>query len=192
VPLIASEVRKRLGGRDVLAGANLRVDDDELVALFGENGAGKSTLLRIVAGIIDADAGGVTGVTRAELGYVPEAADLLPELTPRELARLVAAMKRTAPPGDELIDRLGVRGHIDQPLGSLSLGQRRRACLLAALVGTPRLLVLDEPTNGLDVDGVAMLVEVLRGKMALVATHDRPFAEAIGARCLTIVDGKVS
>jgi ABC-type multidrug transport system ATPase subunit len=183
VPLIVEAIRKR----DVLRGLSLRVDDGEIVCVFGENGAGKSTLLKIVAGVIDADSGHVAGVTRREIGYVPEAADVLPELTPRELVRLVAALKRVHPPDGDL----GLAVEMDRPLGSLSLGQRRRACLLAALVGEPRLLILDEPTNGLDAGGLEVLTRTLEGRTCLLATHDRTFARALGARCLVLTKGLV-
>ena len=87
------------------------------------------------------------------------------------------------PPAD-LLDRLGVRPLLEQhqPIQSLSLGQRRRACLAAALVGDPGLLLLDEPTNGLDPGGIAMLAELLRerrdqNRIALVTTHDLALTE---------------
>ena len=120
-------------------------------------------------------AAGVRGVAALRhLGYAPEASDLPAHLGVGELVAL-AALKRCDPPSPELADRLGVTPLLPQRLGSLSLGQRRRAGLLAALVGDPDLLVLDEPTNGLDADGIAVLAALLRERggrgAALVATH---------------------
>jgi ABC-type multidrug transport system ATPase subunit len=197
---------KRLGGRAVLREVALSGEGGTCFALLGDNGAGKSTLLRILGGILEADAGRATlggasilgphAPARARVGYVPEAADPPPHLTPREVCALVAALKGTAPPGPETIERLALGAFWDRPTGSLSLGQRRRACLAAALVGDVGLLLLDEPTNGLDQGGVAELSALVRercgaGVTALVATHDLAFAEAIGATRLRLVEGRV-
>jgi ABC-type multidrug transport system ATPase subunit len=198
-------VSKLLGGRRALDGVRITWDRPGTLVVFGENGAGKSTLLRVVAGVLRADEGDVIiaghPLSRARvaalrrIGYAPEASDLPPHLGVGELVALVAALKRCAPPPPDLADRLGVTPLLGQRLGALSLGQRRRAGLLAALVGDPDLLVLDEPTNGLDADGVAVLASLLRdreaeGRAALVATHDRPFIEKVAAASVEIRGGK--
>jgi ABC-type multidrug transport system ATPase subunit len=198
---------KRLGRRDVLKGATFSAEGGRVVVLFGANGTGKSTLLGILAGALDADAGEASlagetllgaadASTRARVGYVPEAADPPPHLSPRELLALVAALKRAPPLPEPVLTRLGLPEFMDRPVGSLSLGQRRRACLAAALVGDARLLLLDEPTNGLDAAGVIELRDLLRahadsGGIALVATHDAPFADAVGDVRLRLSGGCV-
>jgi ABC-2 type transport system ATP-binding protein len=187
---------KRLGGKIILDGLDLHVDDGENVAVVGPNGVGKSTMLKIVAGVLPRGEGDVLldGESllahprlRAHVGYVPEGADPLPHLTVGELLDLTASLRRTGKLPEAQRDRLGVAPILHQRLGTLSLGQRRRACLAAALVGEPWLLLMDEPTNGLSVDGIAELAGLLRerraaGKSCLVATHDAAFAEAITAR----------
>jgi ABC-type multidrug transport system ATPase subunit len=189
VSLRVEDVGKRLGGRRVLDRVRLRCDGGVL-AVVGPNGVGKSTLLRIVAGILVPDEGGVflreRRIERAlrDVGYVPEKADPPPHLSVAELCALARALRRApAALPDETLDRLGVRDFWEQRIATLSLGQRRRACLAAALVGDPWLLVLDEPTNGLDVGGMDMLADVLRAHAGgvLLATHDREFAERVGA-----------
>lgn len=200
-------VRKRLGGRWVLDGVSLEWPGPGVIVIAGENGAGKSTLLRIVAGILAADEGTVTiagsmlqrrrELALAHLGYAPDSGELPPYLTPNGLVALIATLKRAARPSPALIERLGVGSFLDQPLGSLSLGQRRRASLLAALTGDPELLVVDEPTNGLDAEGRAMLVALLQereaaGGASLIATHDGPFIEAIARECHDLAQGKLS
>jgi ABC-type multidrug transport system ATPase subunit len=183
-------VRKVLGGRWALDGVTLAWDRAGTLVISGENGAGKSTLLRVIAGVLRADEGEVSihghDLGRARLpalrhvGYAPEAADLPAHLGVGELVALVTALKRCDPPPPALAARLGVAALLGKRLGTLSLGQRRRAGLLAALVGDPELLLLDEPTNGLDADGAEMLAELLHeraaaGRATVVATHDRPF-----------------
>lgn len=204
--LSVSGLCKLLGGRRVLDEVSFDVSSGQTMALFGQNGAGKSTLLRILAGVMDADAGRATlyghallqfrFAGRTNVGYVPEAADAPPHMTPRELLALVASLKREPFPDASLLTRVGIDTYADQLVGSLSLGQRRRTCLAAALVGDVRLILLDEPTNGLDAAGVRMLVDVLcehirAGGMAVVATHDEAFADQMHARRLRLVAGRV-
>lgn len=204
--LVIDRVAKRFGGREVLRGLSLSCERGESIAVVGPNGAGKSTLLGVVAGLLEPEAGSVSlegepllgrhaFKARARLGYVPEGADPPPHLLAGELLALCAALKQADIPPPDLLDRLGVAPLLDQPVGSLSLGQRRRTCLAAALVGDPLLLVLDEPTNGLDPGGVEMLASLIRdrgegGNMALISTHDLAFAAAAGARFVRLENGR--
>jgi ABC-type multidrug transport system ATPase subunit len=205
--LVVSGVKKLLGGRRALDGVDLVWDGPGTLVVFGENGAGKSTLLRVVGGILDPDEGEITiaghrmSSHRVEalrhVGYAPEAADLPPHLGVGELVALAASLKRCDRPSPLLVERLGVGPLLDKRFGALSLGQKRRAGLLSALVGDPDLLVLDEPTNGLDVDGIGILVELLRerraaGKAAIAASHDRDFIERTGAGVVEIHAGKAT
>lgn len=202
---------KRFAGREVLTGADLHIQAGTAAALLGKNGSGKSTLLNIVAGIIEPESGTVTwnGQSllepsgRAHVGYVPEAADAPPFLLAGEFLTLIASLRKSEWPSEDLLDTLGVSMLLNQQIGSLSLGQRRRTCIAAALTGAPSLLLLDEPTNGLDPAGVEMLSGVLREHLspsqghsspgaALIATHDLHFADSIGARRLRLCDGKVT
>jgi ABC-type multidrug transport system ATPase subunit len=200
-------VRKLLGGRWVLDGVELAWPGPGTLVLRGDNGAGKSTLLRIVTGVVPPDAGevkigghplgGERLVALRLLGYAPEVAELPAHLRVSELLALAAALKRCPRVDPALVERLGAASFLAQRLGSLSLGQRRRACLLAALTGDPALLVLDEPTNGLDLDGISMLADLLAeraaaGHAALIATHDRPFGERVAARTVTLSNGRVT
>ena len=200
--LVVNGLRKRLGGREVLRGVDCAVADGECLAVFGANGAGKSPLLAALAGILDPDAGHaeLDGApllaARADVGWVPEAADPPPHLSADELVELVAALRRRSRPPADTLARLGWPELAARRIGAMSLGQRRRACLGAALVGPPRLLLLDEPTNGLDASAHQTLCALLReylqtGRSALVATHDSAFAAAIGARVVTLTDGRL-
>jgi ABC-type multidrug transport system ATPase subunit len=207
ITLAISDVRKLLGGRYALDGVTITWDRPGTLVIFGENGAGKSTLLRVVAGILRPDAGEVRigghrlSLARTEalrhIGYAPEGADLPAQLGVGELAALAAALKRCARPSPDLIERLGLGPLLEQRIGSLSLGQRRRAGLLAALVGDPELLLLDEPTNGLDAEGIATIADLLRerterGQSAMVATHDRAFIRNVAAAEVEICAGRAA
>ncbi len=198
------KLHKRLGARQVLAGVDLMIAPSEVVVILGQNGSGKSTLLRLIAGILEPDYGQIViagspvqggGVAaRQQIGYVPDTSDPLPDLLVAELCALVCSLKQAPAPGAGLMTQLGVTPYFHQRLGTLSFGQRKRACLLCALIGDPALLVLDEPSNGIDPEGIAMILSVLaehlqRGGSAIVSTNDAPFAAALAGRQLRLQDG---
>ena len=205
--LIAEGINKRLGRRNVLAGVELRCGTAELVVLRGENGSGKSTLLRILAGILDPDAGTVTicgspldgggTAARRQLGYVPAATEPLPEILVGEFLSLVRALKNAEPPAKELLERLSVSDLLQQRISTLSFGQRKRVCLAAALLGDPWLLLLDEPSNGLDPDGVRLIAELLRaraerGKATVLSTNDDFFAATVRGTAYLLHAGRLT
>jgi ABC-type multidrug transport system ATPase subunit len=207
VNLRIDRLTKRLGGRPVVDQVSFQCGDGEAIVLLGDNGAGKSTLLKMVVGIVEPTSGSVlldqqalhgsAYQMRRHVGYMPETSSPLPHLTVRELLHLVSALKSARFPPADLVTRLGADAFLDQTLATLSQGQRRRACLLAALVGEPWLLILDEPSNGLNPDGQATLVGLLRehiasGGAAVVASHDLGFANAISPRHIQLVQGRIA
>jgi ATPase subunit of ABC transporter with duplicated ATPase domains len=128
---------------------------------------------------------------RAALGFVPEGADPPGFLLASELWALCQAARGAQPPSPELTEQLGLDELRDLPLERMSLGQRRRACLAAALIGPPRLLVLDEPDNGLDARRLDALAALLTAHAAakhaaLVATHDRDLLARVNARIVDL------
>ncbi len=201
VVIEAARLRKRRGGRLVVEDVSFAVARGEVAALVGVNGAGKSTILSMVAGALSPDGGwiAVTGATsgrRRQLGYVPEAADPPGQLTGGELLALAAALRGAAALDEATRARLGVDALAGQRIERMSLGQRRRVCLAAALVGDPPALVLDEPDNGLDVDGLDALVALIaaataRGAAVLVATHAPAVRERLGAREILLEGGRL-
>ncbi len=202
--VVVREVEKHLGAQRILSEVSLSVRADEVVVVLGPNGSGKSTLLKLVAGIWEPDGGDILidgkplrqgqVESRRRLGYVPDSADPLPDLLVCEFVSLVTRLKDAPSPSPALTDRLGVTPYLQQRLGSLSFGQRKRACLLAALIGDPVLLLLDEPSNGLDPAGIKMVIELIRsrresGLATILSTNDEPFAAALDATCLRIENG---
>ncbi|MFZ6182546.1 ATP-binding cassette domain-containing protein [Nannocystis pusilla] len=196
-------VRKRLGTRIVLEKVDLRCAAGEVRLLLGENGAGKSTLLRIAAGLVEPDRGSVTvagaalsdgTAARRALGYAPDTADAFPDLGVRELLALVAAIKRAPLPSPQLCERLGLTRVMDQRMRTLSFGQVKRTYLAAATIGAPPLWILDEPSNGLDPEGGALVATLLHehaaaGGAALVATNDARFVSLCPGRVVRLIDG---
>jgi ABC-type multidrug transport system ATPase subunit len=193
--LVVTHLTKRYGSRRVLEDVSFTCGPGSLAVVMGDNGTGKSTLLKIVAGLVAANAGEVALLGqrirpgevagRSALGLVTDHADLLPDLAVGELIELAVALKRCPPPSDALIETFSLRALLGQRLRTLSFGQRKRALFVTALVGDPWLLILDEPSNGLDPTSVATVGALLRerqaaGKAALVATNDGAFAASLG------------
>lgn len=211
--LSARGVTKIFRGRRVLDAVELRVDSGEVCAVLGENGTGKSTLLRVLCGMLEPDSGQISihgheltggGVeARRHLGYVPDGSETLPDLALHEFHALVRSLKQlrldAAAEREQLRwrERLGLSEAWHQRLTTLSFGQRKRACTLAALLGDPWLLILDEPSNGLDPAGSALLVELIeqrrqRGLATLLASNDRAFVEQLSARRERLHEGRLA
>jgi len=204
VTLVVDAVSIRRGGRIVIDELSLSVAAGEVVGVVGKNGCGKSTLLLAIAGVLAPRDGRITiaGASvwgsrldrlraRRALGYVPEGADPPGFLRGGELWALVAATRGAGPPSPELRDALGLDELGDVVVERMSLGQRRRACLGAALLGPPNLLVLDEPDNGLDVKRLDALVSLVTahaagGGACVLASHDAALLQRLGARVVDL------
>lgn len=189
-PVEVRGLTRRFGRTSALRPLTLTLTDGEAVAFVGPNGTGKTTALRMLAGLLvpDGGEGRVLGadlfarprLRLAGLGYVPQRANLHPELTVTETLRLQANLHGLAQPGEaaeRAISGLELQSWRDVRAGKLSGGVARRLQLAAALIHEPRLLLLDEPTSGLDVASrTAFWREVERAKAAgcavVVNTHE--------------------
>lgn len=198
--LVVERLSVRRGGRTIVQDASLEVGTGEIVGIVGKNGCGKSTLLGAIAGVLSPHDGQIVvagasvwgGSTqrlraRTALGYVPEGADPPGFLRAAELWALCAACRGAGPPSQAVREALGLDELAELALDRMSLGQRRRACLGAAFVGPPRLLVLDEPDNGLDAKRLDAIVALLRahadaGNACVLASHDAALLDQLGAR----------
>jgi ABC-2 type transport system ATP-binding protein len=189
---------------------SFRVKKGEIVGFLGPNGAGKSTTLRVVAGFLGATAGRVTlagyDITenpteaRAAVGYMPEAVPLYPEMRVREYLAFRAELKRVPRKKrreavDKAMRRSRVHGVADKLIGHLSKGYRQRVGLADALVAEPPILVLDEPTAGLDPNQIrevrALVRDLAKEHAVLVSTHILPEVEATCDRALVISKGSL-
>ncbi len=200
----ARGVGHRFGGTAVLAGVDLELRRGEITALVGANGSGKTTLLRILAGILAPGAGEVEvlgvaqpagpGTRRAlrralqqKTSYVAQDPALDPEMTGGETLTLAAALYGLQRRGRqrqvaELAARFGVDSHLARRVGTWSGGLKRRLHLAAGMLHDPELLLLDEPTAGLDPDGrrflwADLVARAARGRAVAVVTHDLGAAE---------------
>jgi ABC-type multidrug transport system ATPase subunit len=184
VILDARDVRKSFGWRAVLRGASLTVREGETVAVVGDNGSGKSTLLQVLSGVLAVDRGAVT--VAGTIGFSPERPDLPDHLVVAEWLDVVASLKGLRGRPEPLF---GVDALAGVKVGALSLGQRQRVSLAAAFLGAPSLLLLDEPTNAIDADTREALAARLGNRTAVIATHDRAFAERVATRSVVMERG---
>ncbi|HEX7841264.1 MAG TPA: ABC transporter ATP-binding protein [Kofleriaceae bacterium] len=197
---------RTFGRRRAVAGVSLEVAAGEAVLLVGRNGAGKTTLLRIATGFLDPDAGEVIvdGIAmarqraraQARLGYLPEHAPAPGELTVREHLSLRARQKQVAAADlDRVIALVDLGDVMRQPIATLSRGFRQRVGLADALLGDPPLLVLDEPTGGMDPIQVRQLREHLAGaakdRAILVSSHAVSDLEPLATRVAVLRAGEL-
>ena len=200
-------VYARYSERAVLRGVNLAVRQGEVVALMGRNGAGKTTLLKVAMGLLPAQAGrasllgqtvrgGETAAVARRVGYVPQnPGALLFADTVRDEVLFTRRIHRLPGLGDSLTT-LGLEGLADAYPRDLSVGQRQRVALAAVLAAEPALLLLDEPTRGLDTLQKADLAVLLRGlardgAAVLLTTHDVELAAMVADRVVVLDEGRV-
>ncbi len=188
-----------------LAGVSLAVRRGERACLLGPNGAGKTTVVRLLQGALRPTAGDVyllgvpssdpryTGMRR-QMGVVPQLPGMYDDLLLREYLELVRRVYDCAG-DDELMDRLGLAPFLDRPMAALSGGLQRRAVLAAALLPQPSILILDEPTAGLDPvaarDVRALLAAAMAGRTVLLCTHNLAEAEALCESTIILQAGRV-
>jgi heme ABC exporter ATP-binding subunit CcmA len=196
---------RRFGERAALDGLDLRVAEGELVLVTGPNGAGKTTLLRVLATVLRPSEGAVSvaghelpraaGKARPLVGYVAHGPLTYPGLTARENLELYAALYGV--PGDlagPALERVGLDGRGRDPVSEFSRGMLQRLALARACLHGPALLLLDEPTAGLDADGRELLREVLaeRGRTVIVSTHEPAWFEGLATSEVPIHSGRVA
>ncbi len=200
-------LRQSYAGRTILDGVDLAVRPGELVALLGPNGAGKTTTVEIVEGYRVPDAGTVRllgedprrgGPTlRARVGLMlQDGAGLEPRATPRDLLRLYVAFHDGGPSAEDLLAQVGLRAVATTRVRRLSGGERQRLSLAIALAGDPEVLLLDEPTAGMDPEarrGARELIAGLRdsGRSILLTTHDLGDVERLADRVAILHRGRI-
>jgi len=190
------------GIRDI----SISISDGQIVAFVGPNGAGKSTLFNIIGRVLSADTGScdLHGVTLnalhiSKIGFLPERLYLLDDFTPLQMIHFINTMKEmhsTNSEIDELICRLGIDAYAQKSIKALSFGMRKRVELACALLGNPELIVLDEPLNSLDIQGVLAFKDALKsckeqGKIVLLSSHILDFLDTTVDQVVFLNNGKI-
>jgi ABC-2 type transport system ATP-binding protein len=189
---------------------SFRVAPGEVLGFLGPNGAGKTTTMRIVAGFLPATAGRVLVcghdieiepvAAKRRVGYLPEGAPNYPEMTPRSFLGFIAEVRGLAPATrkarlDEVYALLHLERVLDQTIDTLSKGYRRRVGLAQAILHDPEVLILDEPTDGLDPNQKHEVRELIgrmaKSKIIVISTHLLEEVEAVCNRAIIIAHGKI-
>ncbi len=201
---------RSFGSVHAVRDVSFSVEEGSLCGVLGRNGAGKSTLFRMLTGLTRPDSGSILldgsplrfedPGPKNKIGFVPETDVLFEYLTVREYLEFVAEARSVPQPArsDSIarwLDRFELAERADTLIITLSLGMRRKVSLIAALIGSPRLLVLDEPTNGLDPEirfrFKETLVEFSRGGAVLLSTHAIETVEFLCDRILIMDRGRI-
>jgi ABC-2 type transport system ATP-binding protein len=204
LPVQFTRVMKNYGPVEALRGLDLDIRPGELVALLGANGAGKTTAVRTLLGLSKPTSGEVRvfgldprdAANRVRTGAMLQVARVPESLKVREHIHLFSSYYPNPMPMAEVIEAAGLQGLEKRKFGELSGGQQKRVLFALALCGNPELLVLDEPTVGLDVEARRALWKqirafIARGRSVLLTTHYLAEAEALASRVVVIHKGTV-
>ncbi len=192
----ARDLTKRFGERAALRDVSFTASPGELLAVIGPNGAGKTTLLSILAGIRDADSGTIS--VPGEIGWVPQGAALYSRLTVAENLRLFARLEGredVEAAVEQMVGQTGLGERRDDLVGTLSGGNQQRVNIAIGLLSEPAVLLLDEPSTGLDPRQRERLWEFVlelagTGTTVIYSTHHLHEAERYGDRLLVLADGE--
>jgi ABC-2 type transport system ATP-binding protein len=204
------DLTKSYGPVEALRGVSFHVDSGEIIGLLGPNGAGKTTMMKVLTGYLQPTSGtaevdGLDVVSQARevqqrIGYLPENAPLYPELSVQAYLKMIADL-RQIPEEDqpEMLSRAvraaNLGGYLTRPIGQLSKGYRQRVGLAQAIVHRPKLLILDEPTIGLDPTQIVEVRHLIRRlavrSTVLLSTHILSEVEAVCDRVIILINGEL-
>jgi ABC-type multidrug transport system ATPase subunit len=201
------QVEKTIGGKIIVHPFDLHVEPGQVVAVCGGNGAGKSTILRMIVGITQPSSGTIelNGLNLKEhrmkylqqIGYMPDHFNFSAGLTASECMRFYASLRgRTASEADEALQAVGLHEARNKKVSVFSKGMQQRLLFAQAMLGKPALLVLDEPTNGLDPYWMGAFVDLVKtikkeGISVIFSTHQLQAANEVADRAIFVINGKI-
>ena len=204
--LVLKEITKRFGNIEALRGVSLSLKKGEIVGLLGPNGAGKSTLMKILTGyykqwdgkgtLFNKDLKTELKIIQQKVGYLTENNPLYQEMYVQEYIKYIADLYRLVNPKiEDLIKQIGLSEYKHKKIQTLSKGYKQRVGLAAALIHNPKLLILDEPTTGLDPNQILEIRKLIRAfgkeKTVLLSTHILQEVDALCDRVIIINKGKI-
>ena len=198
------DVHKHFGSVQAVRGVSLGIESGEIVALLGPNAAGKTTSIDMILGLSRPASGNVSvygmtprqAISRGLVSAVMQTGGLLKDLTVAETLQYTASLFVDTEPIEDVLKRAGISGIADRMVGKCSGGEQQRLRFAMALLPDPELLVLDEPTTGMDVEGrrgfwTAIRQDAAKGRTVLFATHYLEEADAYADRIILLRHGKV-
>lgn len=199
-------LNKKFGEQVALNDINLEIGNSEIIGLLGPNGAGKSTLMKSIVGVLKIDEGQILFngndvteneiTTKKNMGFLPENNPLYPEMYVKEYLNFVADIHQISKERvDEVIELVGITPEKSKKISQLSKGYKQRVGLAQAILHSPDLLILDEPTNGLDPNQIIeirnVIKEIGRQKTVILSTHIMQEVEALCSRVILIHQGNI-
>ena len=193
-------LNKHIGKQHVLKDVNLTIGDGEVIGLLGPNGAGKSTLMKIMVGVWNATSGEVQ--VPKSVGFLPEQNPLYEDMYVREYLRFFVELRTNSQLPishsqlvEDLIERVGLTAEANKRVGQLSKGYKQRVGLAQAMIGDPELLILDEPTTGLDPNQLedirALIREMGKDRTVILSTHILQEVKQMCSRVVIIDHGEI-
>jgi ABC-2 type transport system ATP-binding protein len=205
-----NDLSKSYGEIQALQSTNISIQKGEIVGLLGPNGAGKTTLMKMITGVLEPDTGTVSisgfdivrdrAKAQTKIGYLPENAPLYPELSVQDYLLMMAELRKILPEDQisavrDAVKAVNLENVVTRPIGQLSKGMRQRVGLAQAILHKPEILILDEPTVGLDptqIIEIRQLIKTLaKQSTVLFSTHILSEVEALCDRVIMIMNGKI-
>ncbi len=198
-------LHKKFGKLVVLDGLDLNISKGGIFAILGPNGSGKTTLIKCLLGMVIPNKGEIIfdkksvlrqWAYRNNLNYLPQIANFPPNLTVLEIINMVKNLRPKDSNSEELIELFGLKTSLDKKLGNLSGGTKQKVNIVLAFMFDSDLIVLDEPTNGLDPIALIHLKEIIqkekeKGKTILITTHIMSFVDEVADEIVFLLDGKI-
>lgn len=196
---------KKFGKLPVLSGLDLDIEAGGIFAVLGPNGSGKTTLIKSLLGMVIPDKGEISiqGISvlgkseyRNEINYLPQIANFPANLTVKELLAMVKNLRPKKSDDKGLIELFNLEEHLEKKLGNLSGGTKQKVNIVLTFMFDSEMLILDEPTTGLDPISLIRLKEVIQkeknqGKTILITTHIMSFVEEMADEIVFLLDGKI-
>jgi ABC-type multidrug transport system ATPase subunit len=205
--IVVSQVNKTIKGQVIVQDVSFQIPQGSIVGLCGGNGAGKSTILRLIAGILQPTSGEITVNRRhwktdreifaAQMGYMPDDFQFPQGMTAKEMLSFWAALRKV-PEGrvQEVLELVGLADKQTKRVSTFSKGMKQRVLFVQSILAEPPLLLMDEPTNGLDPYWIKEFVKLIRqvkqeGQTVLFSTHQLDVAEELADYVIFLQDGQL-